>query len=225
MSKKLHYMLQRMKKDDIVKMAGKRCAHGHSLFEHPSCMEKELRGGVERIGILDIESSNLNASFGYIISYCIKELDGNIIERVITEKEIRDGVMDKNLVQELIEDLQKFTRIITYYGMRFDIPFIRTRAVRHGLDFPLYRAINHTDIYFTMKHKFKIHSNRLGAVCEFFDIPAKDHMLKPDIWQAAMAGNKAALEYILQHNREDVDSTELLYKKVMGFSPVKNTSI
>jgi len=220
---KLHYILQRLKKDDILKLASQRCEHGHTLFEHPACLEKELKS--ERIGILDIECSNLNASFGYIISYCIKELDGKIIERVITEQEIRSGIMDKDLVQNLIDDMMKFSRVITYYGKRFDIPFIRTRAVFHNLEFPLYQALHHTDIYFTMRHKFKLHSNRLETVCEFFGIPAKQHKLKPDIWQAAMAGNKSALLYILQHNREDVNSTETLYKKLLGFSPVHNTSI
>jgi len=224
MSKKLHYILQGLKKDDILKMATQKCEHGHSLFEHPNCLEKQLKGG-ERIGILDIECSNLNASFGYIISYCIKELDGSIIERVITQKEILSGEMDKPLVAQLIEDMKKFTRVITYYGKRFDIPFIRTRAVLHNLDFPLYKAINHTDVYFTMKHKFKIHSNRLEAVCEFFGIPAKAHKLKPDVWQQAMAGSKKSLDYILEHNREDVISTEELYKKITGFSPIHNTSI
>ena len=51
----------------------------------------------EVIGFLDIEASNLSATFGYVFSYCIKRLDGDIIERVLSPDEIKNGQFDKPL--------------------------------------------------------------------------------------------------------------------------------
>ena len=57
-----------------------RCIHRHNGFDHPNCYDTE-KGIIEKIGFLDIETSNLNADFGYVLSYCIKKLDGEIIKR------------------------------------------------------------------------------------------------------------------------------------------------
>lgn len=212
-----------MTKDEILRLALEKCPHGHSFLEHPKCFENRI-GFQEKIGYLDIESSNLNASFGYIISYCIKEEGGKILSRAITKSEVQSKTRDKEVVKSLIEDMKKFTRVVTYYGARFDIPFIRTRAVKWGLEFPLYKQVLHTDVYYMMKHRFKLHSNRLEAACEFFDIPAKGHKLKPTIWQDAMYGDKAAINYILTHNKEDVVCLEELHHKAVEYArPTKNS--
>ena len=61
------------------------CKHRHTYAEHPRCYFEEKpylkdgnAPGVERVGFFDIEATNLHATFGYIFSYCIKELDGKI---------------------------------------------------------------------------------------------------------------------------------------------------
>ena len=129
--------------------------HGHSFLEHPKCFEKSHRiSGENRIP--RHRKLNLNASFGYIISYCIKEEGGKILSRAITKSEVQSKTRDKEVVKSLIEDMKKFTRVVTYYGARFDIPFIRTRAVKWGLEFPLYKQVLHTDVYYMMKHRFKL---------------------------------------------------------------------
>ena len=76
-------------KAEIVKMSLRKCKHGHTGLSHPSCYLKET-GTEEKWGFLDIESSNLKANFGIVLTYCIKHKDG-IIKRSVTPKDLRGG--------------------------------------------------------------------------------------------------------------------------------------
>ena len=207
-----------------------RCVHGHTALEHPSCWNK-LNGTIERIGFADIEASNLTATFGIVYTYCIKELDGKLIKRAISLDDLYTGKFDKNLIASFIDDTKQFTRLVFHYGndRRFDLPFLRTRAVKWGLPFPEYKCINVSDTYPILRNKFKLHSNRLETACDFFDIPAKAHKLNPEIWLNMITGNrklmKKAIDYILIHNIEDVVSLEMLWKKISKFIKVGQTSI
>lgn len=216
--------LANMKKDEIVKMSHFRCKCGHTGLEHPSCYQNE-NGIRERIGFLDIETSNLKANWGFVFSYCIKSPDGKLISRILTPEEIKGGIYDKNLLKQFCKDVRQFDRVVTYYGARFDLPFLRTRCVYHKLDFPIFKEIRQTDLYDVMKRKFSLHSKRLAVVADFFDIEAKGHPMHPGVWFKAMAGDEKALKWILTHNIEDVNTTAELWNRVIDYSRVTDTSI
>ena len=207
----------------MVRLATSRCRHGHTLLEHPQCDPRPL----ETVAFLDIESSNLSADFGIIFSYAIKPLGKPTILRVLKPEEIKKGIYDKELIRECGQDILRFDRICTYYGSdrRFDLPFIRTRAVHWGVPFPTYKSVKSTDVYSWVKAKLKLSRNRLQNACDFFDIPSKHHPLLADTWFKAMNGNPKALKYIGEHNIEDVVSLEELYKKMLPFSNLNSTSI
>lgn len=221
--------LNRLKKNEIIWLNNHHCKrHHHTYLTHPNCIEIDKPNMCpifEKIGFLDIETSSLQADFSIVLSYCIKELNGEILGRQISFSEINKGIYDKKLLKECIADMRKFDKLIYYYGDRFDIPTLRTRSVFWKLDFPLYKEIKGTDIYPIIKYKFNLHRNRLETACDFFGISCKKHRIKPDIWFKAMAGNKKALDWIFIHNREDVISLEKLYKRVINFSSNNNKSI
>ena len=203
-----------------------KCKHGHNLIEHPKC-EKVF----ERLGFCDIEASNLTATFGIVYTYCILADDGELIKRAIRLKDLHDGVFDRNLVAQFIEDSKQFTKLIWHYGTdrRFDLPFLRTRATKWKLPFMEYKSIYVSDTYPILRNKFKLHSNRLETACDFFDIPAKKHKLNPDIWLNMITGNKKrmqkALDYILLHNVEDVKSLANLWQRISKYTKQSKTSI
>lgn len=225
--------LNRLKKDEILWMYNHFCKHGHRYVEHIACYEKDrgsLKGcpiSKERVGHCDIEATNLHATFGYIFSYCIKEHHGKMLEYCLSPREIRDAVFDKNLMVQFNRDVRQFDRIVVYWGKnyRFDVPFLRTRASKWSVEFPAYKALFVTDMYDVVKSKLRLHSNRLQTVCEFFDIPCKGHRLNPEVWQKAMSGNKKALDFIREHNREDVISLEGLWDKLEPYFCISRTSI
>lgn len=197
-------------------------------LEHYGCFVREKPADsplTERIGFMDIESSNLKASFGIVLSYCIKEAGGNLISNVITPAELRDGIFDKRLLEEFNRDLKPFHRIVVYWGKdrRHDLPFLRTRALKWGIPFPLYKEIFVVDLYDWARNKLSLHSYRLETVCRELGIPAKEHPLTGEIWIKALAGDKEALNYILIHNQEDVICLEPLYKRLEPF--VRNSKV
>lgn len=216
--------LYKLKKDELVKRLDFKCVHRHNGLSHPKCYE-QANNAQERIGFLDIEASNLDATFGIVLSYCIKTENGKIYERSITAQELKSGKFDKDILIQCVEDMRRFDRLVYHYGDRFDIPFLRTRCVYWGIDFPLFKEIKGTDTYPILKHKFKLHRNRLETACEFFKIPAKGHRLSPEIWIKALSGDKKAIAWILEHNREDVISLEALYKRIIEHSNPTNKSI
>jgi uncharacterized protein len=185
------------------------------------------KGKKERIGFLDIEASNLKSSFGICLSYCIADEEGKVVHaNVIRPSELRSGSFDKRLMHECVRDLTEWTRLVTWNGARFDIPFLRTRCMVHGIRFPGYRELLHNDALLIARIKMRtLHSKRLQAVCEFLKIPAKDHPLNPDIWLKALSGDVKALDFILTHNKEDVVSLALVWDRMREHTRMPNTTI
>jgi uncharacterized protein YprB with RNaseH-like and TPR domain len=219
--------IAKLKKSEILWLSQHRCEHGVTYLEHYNCFLREAPESpvTERVGFLDIETSNLKASFGYVISYCCKVQGAELRERILTPKEIQSGTFDFELLKQFNHDIEDLTRLAVYWGKdrRHDIPFLRTRALKQGLDFPLYRDIMVVDLYDWAKNKLSLHSHKLEVVCRELNIEAKGHPLNGDIWVRAMAGSKDALDYILLHNREDVICLEPLYAMLEPF--MRNTKV
>jgi uncharacterized protein YprB with RNaseH-like and TPR domain len=173
---------------------------------------------VDKVGYLDIESTGLTGNFGWLISWCIKEQDSKkILSAHVTREEILDGTLDKRIVQELVETMKQFTLIITYYGARFDIPMVRTRAIFWEIPFIPYGEIEHKDLYFLARSRLRLHSNRLDSVCDLMGISGKTH-LEPRIWVSANTGNEESIKYIVEHNRWDVIILEEVHRKLGEFA-------
>jgi uncharacterized protein YprB with RNaseH-like and TPR domain len=170
-----------------------------------------------KVGFFDIESSGLNADFGWMFCWCIKTLgEDEYFYGVVTPAEIRAGTLDKRIIAELVEALKQYKRIYTYYGSRFDVPFSRTRALSHGLDFVPYGLVEHRDLWYLARRILKLHRNRLENVCDILGITGKTH-LEPKIWIMANTGDEDSLDYILKHNFIDVEILEKCYKKLSEF--------
>jgi uncharacterized protein YprB with RNaseH-like and TPR domain len=183
-----------------------------------------------KIGYLDIEATQLNASFGFMLSWCIKTKDKNeYFNSVVTKKELFDEKFDFRLTKELLETMKKYDVLYAHYGSdrRFDIPFIRTRAYANDLQdlIPNKYELYIGDTYPIARNKLKLHSNRLDAIGEIIGVPLKKTPLSAKIWQLASYGNKKALEYISNHNRRDVQLLEQIHKKLEKIENKSFTSI
>lgn len=228
-STKLYKLLKGMTKQEILKFSKQICPHGHPYISHPNCLEKVI-GYVENVGSLDIETSNFSASFGIVVTWCIKEHGGKIIEGYLDGEDFneKDGFYDKRIIAECVEAMKNFDRLIVYWGRdrRFDIPFLRTRAVSMGIEFPLYQESIVNDLYDIVKNKFKFGRNSLSAACTQLGIESKETQMSPEMWvRAAIGHDKKSIQWILQHNREDVISTEKLWDRISNFANTPKSSI
>lgn len=172
----------------------------------------------ERIGYFDIETDHLKADFGKVLSWVIKEAGKRRYDwALITREELWSADEDKRLIRELMDCLRKYTVIVTYYGTRFDFPFVRTRALSHGFDFIPHGEIHHRDLYYKVRNKLCLHRNRLEVACEHLGIQGKTQV-KPAIWQAAKRGDERALQYVKRHNFADVRILERLHQKIARYT-------
>ena len=222
-------MLRKMNKQQILKFANQTCTHGHPYLSHPNCLAEQL-GYKERIGFLDIETSNFSASFGVVLTWCIKEHGGEILEGYLHDEDFCDptGYYDKRILQDCVKAVNSFDRIVVYWGknQRFDVPFLRTRAAMSGVIFPIYQETLVFDLYDIVRNKFRFGRNSLRAACTALGIESKETDISPQMWVDATIGrSKEAISYILQHNREDVISTEKLWDRVNQFANIPDTSI
>lgn len=182
----------------------------------------------KKVGHLDIEASQLNASFGFIISWAIKE-DGkdNIIGDRLTKKDFaqKDKLQtDKRIVQSLVEAMEDFDIITHFFGDYFDIPFVRSRCLKHGLYFPDYGSIATIDCWKWSKRNMKLHSHRLDAVAGHLGANSKTK-LEPDTWSRGTMGDLKAIEEIWEHNRQDVITLEKVYHRLKPYSNGSRRSI
>lgn len=185
---------------------------------NPKCQKKyhdslKLQPVPQRQAYLDIEASQLTASFGHMISWALKDRGGEVHSDYIKRRSLKE---EKRIVASLIEALGEVDEVITYYGTRFDVPFVRTRALYHGLEFPGYMSMSHLDLYYVARARMRMHSNRLATVAEFLGIEGKT-ALKPDIWVRASFGDVEAIEYIHTHNIADVVILEEVHDRLEPF--------
>ena len=218
--------VHRLRKDEILKLAKGRCQHKHTYLDHYQCYLDENPDKQEKIGFWDIEATNLKADYGLMLSYCIK--DGNsdkIYYDTLTPADIKSNTEDKRLIQQCVKDLQRFDKIVTFYGTGYDFPFTRARALIVGVEFPSFGTIKHRDLYYLMKSKFLLSSRRLENCCKQLLGTSEKTRIDAKYWRDAVRGDKKAMAYILDHNMKDVTDLEKLYHHTIEYGKTNNTSI
>ncbi len=218
--------LARLPKSRILELDRGRCKHGHSYLAHRNCAMMELDWLQEKIGFLDIEASHLKANWGIMLTWCIKpENNDEILFGVIREEDIKKGIEDRRITEGLIRAMRRFDRVCGYYSTGFDIPFIRTRALINGVEFPEYGEIFHTDLYYQARRLLQLHSNRQAVVAETLLGATEKTPIKPTYWMDALRGKRSAILEVLDHNKRDVRDLEKIYHTLKPFGKMRGVSI
>lgn len=221
--------MHRVKKDTLIWLQNHHCeAHRHNYLQHYACYLKE-QPDTTRTGVLDIETSNLKADYGVVLTWCIKPLGGKVISDVITPDDIeeggKDGSEDRRIVRSCIDACLNFDKIITYYGKRFDVPYLRARALHMREPFPFFGSIHHVDVYDIVKHRFCMSRKSQEVACRFLLNHTDKTHFDGSIWREAARGKKGALKKVLEHNIYDVTDLEKLYTTVIDYSRRNDVSI
>lgn len=221
-----------------------RCIHRHTFDEHPNCFYNGLVKTDKvwfielglKVAYFDIETSALEADFGFMLSWAIKERGGPTFFDCIDKDSIFSYEFDKEIVKTLLTKLKDYDIIVTYYGSGFDIPFVNTRALYYGLE-PItnyYTQVSyketknnelkikekvvpvfyHWDLYYTVRNKLALSRNSLENVTQFFGIEGKTK-LDRTILMKARYGDEKSLKYILDHNKQDVIILERLHNRLL----------
>lgn len=161
----------------------------------------------------DIETTNLGADMGVITTFAWRDIYNskktNCISIHETNSFIKRPWDDSDLLKKIYEVLLSADGVIAHYGDRFDMKFIKARLALAGLVLPHIPSI---DTCLTARKHYRLQSNRLDNLADFFGITPKVKVSK-EIWKRAQAFDIKALKVLKGRCIGDVDTlVELFYK-------------
>lgn len=173
--------------------------------------------------VLDIETTNLSADLGVVlcVSYMSSRDEGEVVtlrNDVINPKDWKAGRRgnDRELVKRANEVIRNHDIIAAHYGMRFDLPFLRTRGMMQGLAVLPEKVV--IDPWAVARRKFKFQRNRLDGIAKALGAPDRKTPLDLQVWRAAMLdGDKASMDLIVEHCEADVRVLAFVLDQVKPF--------
>lgn len=168
---------------------------------------------------LDIETSNLNADFGFVITavamdYSTKKVT---VFRIDDYKGFeRARYNDKPLVKAIRNHLMKYDGLVTYNGRNFDLPFLRSQLLCYDIE-PM-KDMFHVDVFYVVKYRLKLHNNKLNSLIQFLNTTRKNKktieektFINSMYYRKAITGDKSGIEELIRHCKKDVLALEQCY--------------
>lgn len=160
--------------------------------------------------IMDIEATDLAADRGVVLCMCYESSDEPGVVHTLRNDEVarkswkagRRGD-DKEIVKKANALLRSHDVIVAHNGTRYDLPFLRTRAVKWGLE-PLkeHKIVDPLSIAW---RKFRLQRNSLGSISSLLELSDRKTPLDLAVWADAMLnGSKKAMDLIVEHCVADV---------------------
>lgn len=119
---------------------------------------------------------------------------------------------DKEMLISFMEIANEANELVGHNGDKFDLPWIRTRCLYHGIScFPSYSTID------TLKHarsQFRFNSNRLDYIAQYLKIGGKTET-GFDLWKNIILNNDMdALKKMVEYCKNDVVILEKIYNRL-----------
>lgn len=175
--------------------------------------------------VLDLETTDLNADRGVILCACYESSrKPGRIQTLRQDKLSKswakgDRGNDKELVKAIMKVVKDHDVIVAHNGSRFDLPMLRTRALRWGLK-PL-KEVKLVDPCSISWRKFRLRSNSLGSLADHLGIKAQKTPLHMSVWMdATLRGDKKAMNYIVEHCVADIKVLSAVLSFVKPFIKV-----
>lgn len=182
----------------------------------------------------DIETSP-NIVLTFNVGYNLTISPDNIIqERAIIcicwrwegEKKVHSLTWDKNkddkaMLIEFMKHCNEADELIGHNGDRYDLPWIRTRCIYHGIPvFPYYQTI---DTLKLSRRNFKFNSNKLDYISKFLGESGKQKTGGFELWKDITINNtKASMDKMVKYCMNDVVILQTVYNKLSMY--VENKS-
>ena len=147
---------------------------------------------------------------GYIMSCSLKWLGEKTVDYYETRTED-----DTQLIATIIDYLNEADYVVAHNGRKFDIPFIKARAMVNGINPPSpFKIIDTLEI---AKKEFLFSSNSLAALAtELKWSPKLSHgkFSGFSLWSECLKGNNEAWEEMKKYNIQDTLTLEEVYLKL-----------
>ena len=172
-----------------------------------------------KITAWDIEASNLAADFGVVLCVGFKDVGGKKAEVIDILDYVNEGEgfnlikAERRLLKAVSERLLESDVWLTHFGTHYDLPFVNTRLLYHGLPVlpPKFAML---DTWKISRNRLKLRNNRLITISEFLGTEDEKNAIKPEQWLRALSGHKQSMAYIVEHCRRDVEVLEEVYNRL-----------
>ena len=186
-----------------------------------------------RTAVFDIETTSLAAvGEGILLGAVVRDVGSNCTNmyRIDGYKgDRRLGFLEREeftLLDDILCELARYDLLVGHNINKFDLPFLRTRAYRQGLEYKLvpftydtYKAFKRIGIL-TRPNGFGHPSAGLAHVIDYLGVPQKKDGVYPVEWWKAIWGNKKerhdAMDKIMNHCIEDVDMNSQGYPLLLS---------
>jgi len=181
---------------------------------------------VYKVAVFDLETTGLKGDFDIVLAGVVKtygiEEDPTPFVIDLSGKDMLKA--ERRVIRDITECLSLYDGIITYFGSRFDVPMLRTRAIYQGLK-PLPK-MKHLDMYFTIKRTVNTSRRRMDTINELIrisepELPGKTKLDMAEWMPAMFSHDEKSLNYIVDHCEKDVLILENITKRFAPFLPDK----
>lgn len=171
--------------------------------------------------VLDLETSSLNANEAVLLVTCVKSSEEGMITYRIddTDRHTWNAGLrghDYNIVRSTADLLARHDVVVAHNGKWFDIPFLRTRLLKHRMNrLPDLKLVDPCDI---LRRKFRMKSNSLAAIIDHLGLRDKKTPLDMSVWvDATLNGSRTAMDKIVKHCVQDVKALDGVFNAVKPY--------
>lgn len=170
--------------------------------------------------VWDIETTDFKANFGHMLMWAGKWVGEDYIYHArIDDSSTWDPtdpvsmINDREIVEAVRDMIDEADAIIHHYGDRFDLRFLNTRCIMHGIVPP--HPPSTIDTWKVARSGLAMTSNRLGSLADSFADPdAQKSQLSKTQWKLANMGHRPTLDAMLDYCIQDVIATEAIYLRL-----------
>lgn len=164
----------------------------------------------------DLETTGLTAIMGRILTCAFVELDGDPVVYRADEKphKGKSKIDDGKLAVAIRDCLEGYHLIVGHNIRLFDIPLLNARLAKIG-ERPLRTHLVMDTMW--AARQMRIGSSKLENLQKYFELPAAKTPIRWETWQLAGAGDRAALDEVIEHNIADVLVTRDLYPHILPY--------
>ena len=118
---------------------------------------------------------------------------------------------DKAMLKEFLVIANEADEMVAHNGDSFDLPWIKTRCIFHGL--PCDPLIKTVDTLQWARRKFLFNSNKMDYIAKFLGLGGK---IKTEfgLWKEVIKGDPAALKRMMEYCRKDVELLEQVWERM-----------
>lgn len=147
-----------------------------------------------------------------VICVCWKWHGEEKVHRISWDKDQND----RGVIKAVLGVLARADEVVAHNGARFDIPWLRSRALYHGFrNFPEVKVVDTLRLAWG---KFRFNSNRLDYLAKFLKVGGKT-ATGFNLWKAVVGGNdRDALVRMVDYCANDVEVLERVYDKLAPYA-------